>query len=65
MPDEEWGERVVAVVVRAVEGRQLVGWDLSEECPRAWAPQQVVRLVDALPMLANGKTDRLRLRERA
>ncbi len=59
VPDEEWGERVVAFVVadRTValeEVRDLVA-------PREWAPRQLV-LVEELPLLANGKVDRVRLR---
>ena len=62
VPDPEWGERVVACVVPAtnaipplVELRDLVS-------PRAWAPRQLV-VLDALPLLANGKLDRLALRQ--
>jgi len=65
-PDDEWGERVVIVV--AVEGDHD-GWltlDRIRECvePRSWAPRQLV-LVDALPVLSNGKPDRLALKELA
>ena len=61
-PDEEWGERVVAVVVAAGvfpldEVRDLVR-------PREWAPRQVV-LLDQLPMLPNGKPDRGAIKELA
>lgn len=61
-PDPEWGEQVVACVVPAtsavpplVELRDLV-------TPRSWAPRQLV-VLDALPLLANGKVDRLALRQ--
>jgi O-succinylbenzoic acid--CoA ligase len=59
VPDAEWGERVVAVVVAAgpvpaAELRALVR-------PRAWAPKQVV-LVDGLPLLPGGKVDRVAVR---
>ena len=37
---------------------------VAEERPRSWAPRQLVRL-DTLPLLANGKPDRLRLRTHA
>jgi O-succinylbenzoic acid--CoA ligase len=59
-PDPEWGERVVACVVAPArqpslpELRDLVS-------PRAWAPRQLL-LLDALPLLANGKVDRVALR---
>ncbi len=61
-PDEEWGERVVAVVVAdgvfpLDEVRNLVR-------PRTWAPRQVV-LLDQLPLLPNGKPDRVAIKELA
>jgi O-succinylbenzoic acid--CoA ligase len=61
-PDDEWGERVVAVVTTSgpVELAELR--DLVE--PRTWAPRQVVA-VDELPLLPNGKIDRVTLRELA
>ena len=65
VPDEEWGQRVVAFVV-APAGLSLAearDW-VSEAHPRSWAPRDVVS-VDALPMLANGKVDRMALRARA
>jgi O-succinylbenzoic acid--CoA ligase len=61
--DPEWGERVVAFVVGDVslDGvRDFVAADL----PRAWAPRQLVTL-EALPLLANGKSDRTALKELA
>lgn len=60
VPDEQWGQRVVAFVVGTVQLDELRTW-VSDECPRAWAPQQVVHL-GAVPLLSNGKVDRLRLR---
>ena len=63
VPDEQWGERVVAFVVGPVDLDELRTW-VSGECPRAWAPQQLVRLGE-VPLLSNGKVDRLRLRELA
>jgi o-succinylbenzoate---CoA ligase len=64
VPDEEWGQRVVAFVVTTgplslAEVRDWVG----EVHPRSWAPREVVA-VEALPMLDNGKVDRIALRER-
>ncbi|WP_432882823.1 AMP-binding protein [Kribbella sp. CA-245084] len=64
VPDAEWGTRVVAFVVGepvGVERDALRDW-VSETLPRAWAPQDVIRL-DALPMLASGKVDRQGLLE--
>ena len=60
VPDPEWGERVVAVVVGSVsldELRDLV-------TPREWAPRQML-LVDELPLLVNGKVDRAAVTELA
>jgi O-succinylbenzoic acid--CoA ligase len=62
VPDDEWGERVVAVVTSSgpVDLDDLR--DLVE--PRAWAPRRVVA-VDELPLLPNGKVDRVTLEEMA
>jgi O-succinylbenzoic acid--CoA ligase len=62
VPDDEWGERVVAVVTASglVELDELR--DLVE--PRSWAPRQLV-VVDELPLLPNGKIDRVTLEELA
>jgi O-succinylbenzoic acid--CoA ligase len=62
VPDPEWGERVVAFVA-ANDPLTLDGLrDLVE--PRAWAPRQLV-LVKELPLLPNGKVDRMTLRAMA
>lgn len=58
VPDREWGERVVAVLDAEVpleKVRDLV-------TPREWAPREV-RCVRDLPLLPNGKVDKMRLRE--
>ncbi|WP_242497226.1 AMP-binding protein [Nocardioides oleivorans] len=61
VPDDEWGQRLVAVVVGgAVPDAELRDW-VGEVHPRSWAPREV-RRVDALPLLANGKVDRQALR---
>jgi O-succinylbenzoic acid--CoA ligase len=65
LPDDEWGNRVVAVVsvtgsLTLDEARDWVG----ERHPRAWAPRDLV-VVPALPMLPNGKVDRLAVRSLA
>jgi O-succinylbenzoic acid--CoA ligase len=64
VPDEEWGQRVVAFVVTTgpVSPTEVRDW-VSEAHPRSWAPREVV-IVEALPMLDNGKVDRMALRER-
>ncbi len=59
VPDPEWGERVVAFVA-ANDPLTLDGLrDLVE--PRTWAPRQLV-VLDELPRLPNGKTDRMKLK---
>jgi O-succinylbenzoic acid--CoA ligase len=58
--DPEWGQRVVAYVVGSLELGPARDW-VGETHPRSWAPRQVVRL-DAMPLLANGKVDRVALR---
>jgi O-succinylbenzoic acid--CoA ligase len=63
LPDPEWGNRVVAVVEGAVSLDEARDW-VGAVHPRAWAPREVV-VVPAMPMLANGKVDRLAVREAA
>jgi o-succinylbenzoate---CoA ligase len=60
VPDQEWGHRLVAFVVGAPALEELRDW-VAEQHPRSWAPRQLVTL-PALPMLGNGKTDRIALR---
>ena len=62
LPDDDWGERVVAVVTASgpVDLDELR--DLVE--PRSWAPRQLL-VLDALPLLPNGKVDRVTLEELA
>jgi O-succinylbenzoic acid--CoA ligase len=57
VPDEEWGQQVVAIVVGDPDLDELRDW-VAREHPRAWAPRRVVP-VDELPLLPNGKVDRL------
>ncbi|HET6167198.1 MAG TPA: AMP-binding protein [Marmoricola sp.] len=63
--DEEWGERVVAVV-KVVGQRSLVSLDHLRELvtPREWVPKQLV-LVPEIPLLPNGKPDREAIRKLA
>lgn len=67
VPDAEWGNRVVAFVVPVAETSGLLealrDW-VADAHPRPWAPRQVV-VLDEIPMLPNGKPDRVRLRELA
>lgn len=61
--DAEWGTRVVACVVA---DRPVVLEDVREAVagdglPRTWAPRQLV-VVDTMPLLSNGKVDRMALR---
>jgi acyl-CoA synthetase (AMP-forming)/AMP-acid ligase II len=62
VPDEEWGERVVAVV----EARDPISLAAVRDLvvPREWAPRQLV-VVPELPRLPNGKPDRVRMRAMA
>jgi O-succinylbenzoic acid--CoA ligase len=62
VPDDEWGERVVAVVTASGP----VGLDELRDLvePRAWAPRALV-VVDELPLLPSGKVDRVALEELA
>lgn len=62
IPDPEWGERVVAVV--AARDPISLASVRDEVEPRSWAPRQLV-VVDSLPLLPNGKVDRLRAQELA
>ena len=59
VPDDEWGHRVVAFVVGTLDVATARDW-VGEAHPRSWAPREVVA-VDALPLLSNGKVDRLAL----
>ncbi|MEP9362401.1 AMP-binding protein [Nocardioides sp. CN2-186] len=60
VPDEEWGNRVVAFVVGAISLDEARAW-VGEKHQRSWAPRQVV-VLDEIPLLPNGKPDRLTLR---
>ena len=63
VPDEEWGSRVVAFVVGALDLATARDW-VAGRHPRSWAPRELV-VVDDLPLLPNGKLDRLALQGRA
>ncbi len=60
LPDDEWGERVVAWVVGDLTLEDARNW-VAQVHPRAWAPREL-RVLDEMPMLRNGKVDRRRLR---
>jgi O-succinylbenzoic acid--CoA ligase len=62
VPDVEWGERVVAFV--AAHGAITLDGVRDLIDPRDWAPRQLV-LVEEIPLLPNGKPDRMKLRELA
>jgi O-succinylbenzoic acid--CoA ligase len=60
VPDEEWGQRVVAVVVPRDSGvppLEALRDFAAETLPRTWAPRAVVPAA-SLPLLGNGKVDR-------
>ncbi|WP_459971754.1 AMP-binding protein [Nocardioides pyridinolyticus] len=61
VPDAEWGNRVVAFVVGPLGLAEARDW-VAATHPRSWAPRQLVAL-DAIPLLGNGKPDRLALGE--
>ena len=68
VPDDEWGQRIVAVIavdpssdldqipLEAI--RDFVGATLS----RTWAPRDVV-VVETIPLLSNGKVDRVKVEQ--
>ena len=61
--DPEWGQRVVACVVGDLPLDEARDW-VAAVHPRSWAPQQLLRL-EEIPLLHNGKVDRVRLQELA
>ena len=65
LPDPEWGERVVAVVVPADPADppplELLRLRVRERLPRYASPSRVV-VVDAVPVLPSGKHDIAQLR---
>jgi o-succinylbenzoate---CoA ligase len=63
VPDDEWGQLVVAVLEGNVPLEEARAW-VGAMHPRAWAPRRVVR-VEALPLLPNGKVDRLAVQDLA
>jgi O-succinylbenzoic acid--CoA ligase len=64
LPDEEWGERLVAVVGgEAAVPRELQG-ALVGALPRHAVPKEI-RVVGELPRLSNGKVDRVAVRQTA
>ncbi len=69
VPDPEWGRRVVAVLVPAGRPRDLPALEdlrnwVAQALPREWAPKQMV-LAEEIPLLPNGKVDRLGLERMA
>lgn len=61
--DVEWGQRVVACVVGDLTLEEARDW-VAAVHPRSWAPRELVRL-EEIPVLPNGKVDRVRLQELA
>ncbi|NDL57698.1 o-succinylbenzoate--CoA ligase [Phytoactinopolyspora mesophila] len=64
LPDPEWGQRVVAAVVAQDPEQpprlESVRAHVMRRAPAAYAPKELI-IVDTLPVLANGKVDRLGL----
>lgn len=58
--DAEWGQRVVAFVVGDLDRAAAATALQAAGHPRAWTPREIVLRAD-LPLLANGKADRVRL----
>jgi O-succinylbenzoic acid--CoA ligase len=56
VPDPEWGQRLVAIVVGSADEADLRNW-ISLLHPRSWAPREFV-WAPSLPLLPNGKVDR-------
>jgi len=55
--DAEWGQRVVAFVVGDLDRDRAAAAIEAAGHPRAWTPR-AVHVLDALPLLPNGKPDR-------
>ncbi len=66
MPDPQWGERPLLIVVRAADsmlrGDVVLAW-LRDRVPRWWLPERV-EFTDELPHTATGKVSKLELRKR-
>ena len=60
-PDPVWGEIVTAIFAGALTPPQFLDW-CHAHISGAFRPRAAIR-VEALPVLANGKPDRLKLRE--
>lgn len=60
VPDPEWGQKLVAIVVGTANDAELRDW-ISAVHPRSWAPREFVR-ASGIPLLPNGKVDRQALR---
>jgi fatty-acyl-CoA synthase len=66
IPDEKWGERPMAVVVRkpgSEVGEAEVVASVAGKFPKWWLPERV-EFVDEIPMTATGKFSKRLLRER-
>jgi acyl-CoA synthetase (AMP-forming)/AMP-acid ligase II len=64
-PDERWGERVVAFLVRK-PGTEASEAAITEHCRRsiaAYKRPKELRFVESLPKLPNGKVEKFKLRE--
>jgi long-chain acyl-CoA synthetase len=66
VPHEQWGETLLAAVVRS-EGAELTEQDVQEACAAQLAgykKPRIVEFLDALPKTATGKIQRRKLRDR-
>ena len=65
IPDDKWGESVLAFIVRS-DGEEVSDSELIEYCQTRIASYKKpsrIEFIDALPYLASGKVDKVKLRE--
>jgi O-succinylbenzoic acid--CoA ligase len=63
VPDETWGERIVAVVVTSLDSDTLRSW-CQQHIPSPIRPRELL-ITTTLPRTVTGKLDRRELRQRA
>ncbi|MEF8855581.1 MAG: AMP-binding protein [Haloarculaceae archaeon] len=64
LPDEEWGERVAALVVAEDVGAEAIREVCRDRLPPYAVPKEVVVVDSSLPRTASGTVDREAVRER-
>ena len=63
IPDEQWGERPVAVVVCESDAAAQLKACLATQFPKFWIPDRFI-FVDELPKTSVGKSDKREIRRR-